>query len=249
MKLASLRDGSPEGRLVVVSGDLTRASDARHVAPSLRAALDDWERAGRELALIARGIDVGVQPVDRSHEREALAPLPAALPVGAPSPRDAFADPRGRRAPISAATERLRASIALVTGAVAAGSARDTAHDAVRLVMLAAGIGGDAVALSPVAATPDDFDDAAPARLRVLLDGALAAEGAADIDLAALVAAAARAAPIPSGAILLADPLAFAGAIDIGPRVSLTVEMRDPRGRSIFGAIERRPEIEASDAR
>ncbi len=41
MKLASLRDGTPEGRLVVVSRDVTLCSDARHVAPTLRAALEE----------------------------------------------------------------------------------------------------------------------------------------------------------------------------------------------------------------
>ena len=78
MKLASLRDGSRDGRLVVVSRDLTRASDARHIAPTLQAALDDWERIAPHLELIARGVETGGQPTERFHEREALAPLPRA---------------------------------------------------------------------------------------------------------------------------------------------------------------------------
>ena len=49
MKLASLRDGR-DGRLVVVSGDLTRAADASAIAPSLRTALDDWNAADAYLA-------------------------------------------------------------------------------------------------------------------------------------------------------------------------------------------------------
>ena len=43
MKLATLRDRSRDGRLVVVSRDLTLCSDARHLAPTLQAALDDWD--------------------------------------------------------------------------------------------------------------------------------------------------------------------------------------------------------------
>lgn len=78
MRLATLRDGARDGRLVVVSCDLTRCSDARHVAPNLQAALDDWARAAPQLELIARGIEVGGQPVERFHERDALAPLPRA---------------------------------------------------------------------------------------------------------------------------------------------------------------------------
>ena len=42
MKLATLRDGSRDGRLVVVSRDLTRASGVPHIARTLQAALDDW---------------------------------------------------------------------------------------------------------------------------------------------------------------------------------------------------------------
>ena len=49
MKLASLKGGR-DGRLVVVSRDLTRAADASAVAPTLRDALDDWAAAEPRLA-------------------------------------------------------------------------------------------------------------------------------------------------------------------------------------------------------
>jgi fumarylacetoacetate (FAA) hydrolase len=78
MKLATLRDGTRDGRLVVVSRDLTLASDARHVARTLQAALDDWERAAPQLELIARGLEAGAQPTERFHERDAHSPLPRA---------------------------------------------------------------------------------------------------------------------------------------------------------------------------
>jgi fumarylacetoacetate (FAA) hydrolase len=78
MKLATLRDGTRDGRLVVVSRDLTLASDATHVAATLQAALDDWDRAAPQLALIARGLESGGQPTLRFHEREAHSPLPRA---------------------------------------------------------------------------------------------------------------------------------------------------------------------------
>lgn len=42
MKLATLRDGSRDGTLIVVSRDLTRAVRAREVAPTLQSALDRW---------------------------------------------------------------------------------------------------------------------------------------------------------------------------------------------------------------
>ena len=43
MKLASLKSGR-DGRLVVVSNDLAWCADAGAIAPTLQAALDDWER-------------------------------------------------------------------------------------------------------------------------------------------------------------------------------------------------------------
>ena len=56
MKLASLKHGR-DGRLVIVSSDLNWFTDAFLIAPTLQAALDDWERCEpllRALALSAR---------------------------------------------------------------------------------------------------------------------------------------------------------------------------------------------------
>jgi len=43
MKLSSLKQGR-DGRLVIVSRDLTRATDAFFIVPTLQQALDDWEK-------------------------------------------------------------------------------------------------------------------------------------------------------------------------------------------------------------
>jgi fumarylacetoacetate (FAA) hydrolase len=77
MKLGSLKSGR-DGRLVVVSGDLAWSADAGHIAPTLQAALDDWERAEPQLRLLATDLEHGTIPRDRFHEREADAPLPRA---------------------------------------------------------------------------------------------------------------------------------------------------------------------------
>jgi len=77
MKLASLKDGR-DGRLVVVSRDLAWCADAGHLAPTLQAALDDWERIAPQLQLLATDLEHGVIPRDRFHERAADAPLPRA---------------------------------------------------------------------------------------------------------------------------------------------------------------------------
>ncbi|WP_159732496.1 fumarylacetoacetate hydrolase family protein [Methylosinus sp. Ce-a6] len=78
MKLASLKHGR-DGRLVVVSRDLTRATEATAVAPTLQAALDDWARAAPRLAEIAERLEAGLVPSFRFREHDCAAPLPRAF--------------------------------------------------------------------------------------------------------------------------------------------------------------------------
>ncbi len=77
MKLASLKHGR-DGRLVVVSRDLTRASDAFFIAPTLQAALDDWERIAPKLADLSEALEHGAVPSFRFHEHDCASPLPRA---------------------------------------------------------------------------------------------------------------------------------------------------------------------------
>ncbi|HYG29307.1 MAG TPA: fumarylacetoacetate hydrolase family protein [Allosphingosinicella sp.] len=77
MKLGSLKGGR-DGRLAVVSRDLAWCADATHIAPTLQAALDDWDRIAPQLELLATDLEHGAIPRERFHEREALAPLPRA---------------------------------------------------------------------------------------------------------------------------------------------------------------------------
>ena len=77
MKLASLKSGR-DGRLVVVSNDLAWYADATHIAPTLQAALDDWDRIEPDLRNLATDLEHEAIPRERFHEREAAAPLPRA---------------------------------------------------------------------------------------------------------------------------------------------------------------------------
>ncbi len=77
MKLASLKSGR-DGRLVVVSDDLAWCADAQHVAPTLQAALDDWDRIAPLLEALATDLAHEAIPMMRFHERDAAAPLPRA---------------------------------------------------------------------------------------------------------------------------------------------------------------------------
>lgn len=78
MKLASLKNGTRDGRLVVVSRDLTRCTDAATVAPTLQAALDDWERLAPPLIALAESVEHESVPTERFHEHDAMSPLPRA---------------------------------------------------------------------------------------------------------------------------------------------------------------------------
>jgi fumarylacetoacetate (FAA) hydrolase len=79
MKLATLRNGSRDGQLMVVSRDLVRALPVPHVAPTLQAALDDWPRLAprleEEAARLESGEVHGSLPFDVT---TVLAPLPRA---------------------------------------------------------------------------------------------------------------------------------------------------------------------------
>jgi fumarylacetoacetate (FAA) hydrolase len=78
MRLATVRDGSRDGALVVIDPTGTRFTSASEVAPSLQAALDDWERVAPELALLAEALahdPDGGEPLSISH---LAAPLPRA---------------------------------------------------------------------------------------------------------------------------------------------------------------------------
>jgi fumarylacetoacetate (FAA) hydrolase len=78
MKLASLNDGTRDGKLVVVSKDLTRFCPADNIAPTLQAALDDWANCAPKLQNLYTDVEHRTVPCERFHEREAHSPLPRA---------------------------------------------------------------------------------------------------------------------------------------------------------------------------
>ena len=78
MKLASLKNGTRDGQLVVVSRDLTRYTDASFLVPTLQAALDNWARIAPHLEAMAESLELGSVPSLRFHEHDAHSPLPRA---------------------------------------------------------------------------------------------------------------------------------------------------------------------------
>jgi fumarylacetoacetate (FAA) hydrolase len=79
MKLATLKNGSKDGRLVVVSRDLQRAVDATSIAPSLLAAVETWRESSPRLQALYDQLNAGNAPDAFDFDpRAAAAPLPRA---------------------------------------------------------------------------------------------------------------------------------------------------------------------------
>jgi fumarylacetoacetate (FAA) hydrolase len=78
MKLASLKHGR-DGKLLVVSRDLTRAQAVPDIAPTLQAALDDWAETAPRLLERSGALDAGRSAVSFPfNPADCAAPLPRA---------------------------------------------------------------------------------------------------------------------------------------------------------------------------
>ncbi|MDN2580977.1 fumarylacetoacetate hydrolase family protein [Aquibium sp. ELW1220] len=79
MKLATYKDGSRDGQLWIVSRDLSMATPAHGIAPTLRAALEAWDSTAPALRSLAADLDAGrvagATPFDPAR---CMAPLPRA---------------------------------------------------------------------------------------------------------------------------------------------------------------------------
>jgi fumarylacetoacetate (FAA) hydrolase len=165
MKLASLKHGH-DGRLVVASRDLSRCADASAVAPTLQAALDDWEAAEPRLAEIADSLETGriahlpfdqskcASPLPRSHgwadgsayvnhvalvRRARGAELPASFwtdPLMYRGGSDAFLGPRDPIAGDVAWGIDLEAEVGVICGDVPMGARVAAAGAAIRLIVI-----------------------------------------------------------------------------------------------------------------
>ena len=79
MKLATINDGSRDGQLAVVARDLKTAHLADGIAPTLQAALDDWDFIAPQLVGLAMLLNSGRAPKTFDFDPAAcMAPLPRA---------------------------------------------------------------------------------------------------------------------------------------------------------------------------
>jgi fumarylacetoacetate (FAA) hydrolase len=151
MKLATLKDRTRDGRLVVVSKDLTLCSEVGHIARTLQAALDDWAHVAPRL----KRVYDAHSPLPRAYQwadgsayvnhvelvRKARgAEMPASFwedPLIYQGGSDSFLPPRD---PIRMADEAygidMEGEIAVIVDDVPMGASIDEARAAIRLVML-----------------------------------------------------------------------------------------------------------------
>jgi len=79
MKLATLKHGSRDGRLVVVSRNLREAVDACAIAPTLQAAIEQWGQVEPALQALYTQLNAGQAAGAFAFDpRQAMAPLPRA---------------------------------------------------------------------------------------------------------------------------------------------------------------------------
>jgi fumarylacetoacetate (FAA) hydrolase len=159
MKLATYKDGTRDGQLVVVSRDLSTAHYATGIATRMQQALDDWGFIAPQLQDLYETLNHGkarhafpfdpalcMAPLPRAYQRltgAAYASHAALLgdAEGNLAVHQSASDHlQGAHEPVVCANENLgvdfSAEIAVITGDVPAGATPDAALEEVRLVML-----------------------------------------------------------------------------------------------------------------
>jgi len=165
MKLASLKGGR-DGKLVVVSRDLTHATEVSHIATTLQAALDDWDVTAPKLKDVSDALN-GLGGGFAFDPEQCASPLPRAYQWadgsayvthvelvrkarGAEMPASFWTDPLmyqggsdgflGPLDDIAAGDEAwgidLEGEVAVITGDVPYGCTTEAAQAQIRLVML-----------------------------------------------------------------------------------------------------------------
>jgi fumarylacetoacetate (FAA) hydrolase len=161
MKLATYKDGSRDGQLVVVSRDLATAHFATGIATRLQQVLDDWNYLSPQLQDLSVTLNQGrTRHAFAFEPRQCMAPLPRAYQWadgsafinhvelvrkarGAEVPASFYADPlmyQGGSDALFASEDwgiDFAAELAVVTGDVPLGTPPARALEGIRLVMLA----------------------------------------------------------------------------------------------------------------
>jgi len=188
MKLATYKDGTRDGQLVVVSRDLGTAHYATGIATRMQQALDDWGFIAPQLQDLYETLNHGkarhafpfdpalcMAPLPRAYQRltgaayASHAVLLGDIEGNLAVHQSASDHLQGAHEPVVCANENLgvdfSAEIAVITGDVPAGATPDAALEEVRLVMLS-----NATTLRHVAAGVQNQAAAAFSPVAVTLD-------------------------------------------------------------------------------
>lgn len=187
MKIATYRDGSRDGQLIVVSRDLSSAHYATGIASRLQQVLDDWNFMSPQLEELSQSLNHGkTRHAFAFDPKLCMAPLPRAhflAEADAATTPPSFTLGRGgdllgareplrlaRRATADDAVDQApefeleaRPQLAVVTGDLAAAVDAAEALAGIRLLMLANhwhlanGVGAIATTHAPVAVTPEEL--------------------------------------------------------------------------------------------
>ncbi|MEM7303640.1 MAG: fumarylacetoacetate hydrolase family protein [Pseudomonadota bacterium] len=79
MKLATIKNGTRDGRLAVVSKNLSRVADASHIAPNMRSAIDSWSFSSPRLMDLAETLETDTSIGEPFDPATAHAPMPRAV--------------------------------------------------------------------------------------------------------------------------------------------------------------------------
>ncbi|HTO31857.1 MAG TPA: fumarylacetoacetate hydrolase family protein [Pararhizobium sp.] len=240
MKLATLKDSTRDGKLVVVSKDLTRCSEVGHIARTLQAALDDWAHVAPRLERVALGLETGSQPTIRFHEHDAASPLPRAFfwaggSGGFSGPRDSI------RLAAGASDIVVTTQLAVIVDDIDAADGKDAASRKAALFLLSSDIsvGGSNAgsSFSPVAVTVDELGDEGHLAVLVRRNGKSQQCGTVSAkDAMSGVGAVVAGRPLIAGSIVASGSSRVSCDLAVGDTVR--IEMKDHTGHSIFGAIE-----------
>jgi fumarylacetoacetate (FAA) hydrolase len=264
MKLATYRDGSRDGHLVVVSRDLALAHYASGIASRLQQVLDDWNFLAPQLEDLSATLNGGkarhafafdparcAAPLPRAYQWM-LAPGGAAAPPPQRASDDLLGPGEDMVLPGLQASAHLQAGLAVVTGDLPRGTGSAQALECVRLVLLAhawslPGSAQPAGAFAPLAVTPDELGAAwrggrvqlAVRTQRQAADSEHAQPGQASPDFGEVLADLARVRGVRAGSII--GPCAeAAGPSPWQDGEHVHTEVIGSDGLSVFGAIRQR---------
>jgi len=265
MKLATYKDGSRDGHLVVVSHDLCTAHYASGIASRMQQVLDDWNFLSPQLEDLSATLNQGrarhafafdprlcMAPLPRAFQRVQALPAgdarshEAGLPVLQHGSGDGLLGPGTLLPALAGEPEHAVLQLAVLSGDIAPGGSAERALEGVRLLLLVADVaapGGAACSLfAPVAVTPDELGPGAWRGGRATLEwrwrhgGPAPHTEAPGAAWAAGAVLAALAARGPVGAGCLASTGALAHAALAAS--GWRVEAVGVDGHSVFGAIE-----------